>query len=219
MEIKYLGHSSFFVRSKVRVGEPETRLVTDPFDSEMVGIRFPKVEAEIVTVSHHHHDHDRASQVGGNPLIIDWPGQFEKMGMRVTGYKSFHDKKNGEERGEVILYKIEVEGLSTLHCGDLGVIPDDSFLDEVGEVDILMVPVGGHYTLDSSEAMELVKKVEPSIVIPMHFRTAQQKALNELSTVDEFLKNFGADSQAPIPKLVIKKEDLGEEMKVLLLEI
>lgn len=219
MEIKYLGHSSFFIRSKVKVGEPETRLVTDPYDSEMVGLKFPKVEAEIVTVSHHHHDHDKVSEVGGNPLVIDWPGQFEKMGMRVTGFESFHDKKNGEERGKVILYKIEIEGLSVLHCGDLGVIPDDGFLDEVGEVDILMVPIGGVYTLESSEAIELVKKIEPSIVIPMHYHTAQQKALKELAGADEFLKNYGADPQAPTPKLVIKKEDLGEEMKVVLLEI
>ena len=87
MDIKYLGHSSFFIKGK------EAKLVTDPFDPKMVGMRFPKVEADIVTVSHNHPDHNQIGLVQGTPLIIDWPGQFEKKGMRVSGYKSFHDKK------------------------------------------------------------------------------------------------------------------------------
>ncbi|MBI5126968.1 MBL fold metallo-hydrolase [Candidatus Roizmanbacteria bacterium] len=220
MEIKYLGHASFLIKTKT------AKVVTDPYDSEMVGMKFPKVEADIVTVSHHHHDHDQTDLIplpptGAPPLIIDMAGEFEKMGVRVFGYKSFHDDKKGEERGENILYKFEAEGISVLHCGDLGFVPDDSFLDSIGDVDILLVPTGGFFTVDSSQAAELVKKIEPSIVIPMHFNQPKlnQKNFGQLEKVEEFTKKFGLEKPVPLPKLVYKKEEIEEEMKVVVLEI
>lgn len=215
MDIKYLGHASFFIKSK------DTRVVTDPYAAS-IGMKFPKVEADIVTVSHQHEDHNQANSVEGNTLIIDMPGEFEKMGVRIFGYQSYHDKKKGAERGENILYKIEAEGISILHCGDLGLVPDDSFLDQIGDVDILMLPVGGFYTIDSSEALELVKKIEPSIIIPMHYNHAKlnQKIFASLTGVDDFLVKKGVSSQAPLPKLTLKKENLvDEEMKVVVMEI
>ncbi len=215
MEIKYLGHSSFLIKTKT------AKIVTDPYDQEMVGIKFPKTEADIVTVSHHHLDHDRANLVMGAPLIIDMPGEFEKMSVRIFGFQSFHDKTGGSERGENILYKFESEGISVLHCGDLGVIPEESFLELIGEVDILMVPVGGFYTIDSEEAVQLVKKVEPSVVIPMHYNHPKlnQKNFSQLAAVNEFTKKFGIENLVPIPKLVYKKEEIEQEMKVVVLEI
>jgi L-ascorbate metabolism protein UlaG (beta-lactamase superfamily) len=220
MEIKYLGHSSFLIKSKT------AKVVTDPYDSEMLGMKFPKTEADIITVSHHHHDHDRVDAVslaptGTAPLIIDMPGEFEKLGIRIFGYRSYHDDKNGEERGENILYKIDVEGISVLHCGDLGYVPDDNFLDNIGDVDILLVPTGGFYTIDSNQATELVKKIEPSIVIPMHYNhdKLNQKNFDKLSPVEEFTKKFGIEKPVPQPKLVYKREEGEEEMKVVVLEI
>jgi len=220
MEIKYLGHASFLIKTK------NAKIVTDPYDSEMTGMKFPKIEADIITVSHHHEDHDRVDQVqlpatGSPPLIIDLPGEFEKSGVRIFGYKSFHDDKQGSERGENILYKIEAEGISLLHCGDLGFVPDDAFLDLIGDVDILFVPTGGFYTIDPSLAAELVKKVEPSIVIPMHFNHSKlnQKNFKDLLPVEEFTKKFGIEKPQPLPKLVYKKEEEEEEMKVVVLEI
>jgi L-ascorbate metabolism protein UlaG (beta-lactamase superfamily) len=211
MEIKYLGHSSFLIKTKT------AKIVTDPFDPEMVGIKFPKTEADIVTISHNHKDHNQFKNVSGingvDPLMIDMPGEFEKMGVRIFGFQSFHDKTGGSERGENILYKFESEGLSVLHCGDLGVIPEESFLETIGEIDILLVPVGGIYTIDSEEAFQLVKKVEPAIVIPMHYGTGK------LAGVSEFTKKFGLDNLTPIPKLVYKKEEIEQEMKVVVLEI
>ncbi len=100
MEIKYLGHSSFLIKTK------DAKIVTDPFDPIVTGIKFPKIEADVVTVSHDHRDHNQAKLVDGNPLIIDMPGEYEKKGVRIFGYRSYHDKKQGTERGEVILYKI-----------------------------------------------------------------------------------------------------------------
>lgn len=210
MEIKYLGHSSFLIKTK------EAKLVTDPYDPKMIGVKFPKVEADIVTVSHDHKDHNQTQLVvapeGGERLIIDLPGEFEKKGIRVFGFSSFHDDKKGEERGENILYKIEGDGVSVLHCGDLGFVPDDSFVDLVGSVDVLMIPVGGVYTIDADQAAAFIKKIEPSIVIPMHY------GWEKLAPVSDFLKKMGVEKITPVPKLLVKPEELEEELKVVLLE-
>lgn len=219
MEIKYLGHSSFLIKTKT------AKVVTDPYDSEMVGLKFPKTEADIVTVSHQHGDHNQVKNVlrlnGVAPLVIDMPGEFEKMGVRIFGFQSYHDKTKGRERGENILYKIEAEGISVLHCGDLGVIPEEIFLETIGDADILMVPTGGFYTIDSDEAVQLVKKIEPAIVIPMHYNHPKlnQKNFGQLTGVSEFTKKFGIENLAPIPKLVYKKEEIEQEMKVVVLEV
>ncbi|KKP86682.1 MAG: Zn-dependent hydrolase of the beta-lactamase fold protein [Candidatus Roizmanbacteria bacterium GW2011_GWA2_35_8] len=225
MEIKYLGHSSFLIKTK------SAKVVTDPYNPEMTGIKFPKVEANIITVSHSHEDHNQAKLVGkpeaGETLVFDMPGEFERLGVRIFGFRSFHDNKSGAERGENILYKIEAEGISVLHCGDLGLVPDDSFIDSIGDVDILLVPTGGFYTIDSAGASELVKKIEPSIIIPMHYldasfakaSAARQKNFGQLESVEEFTKRFGIDKPVPLPKLTVKKEELLDEMKVIVLEI
>lgn len=219
MEIKYLGHSSFLIKTKTG------KIVTDPYDSQMVGLKFPKVEADIITISHHHQDHDfiqifQPPITNYQPLIIDMPGEFEKQGVRVFGFKSYHDKSEGQERGENILYKIEAEGVSVLHCGDLGVVPTESFLETIGDVDILLVPVGGFYTIGPDEAIDLIKKVEPSIVIPMHYNHPRlnQQIFGKLASVEDFTKKFGIEKVAPLPKFVYKKEEQEEEMKVVVLE-
>jgi len=221
MEIKYLGHASFLIKTKT------AKIVTDPFDPKMTGLKFPKVEADIITVSHQHSDHNKVDQIplpptGNPPLIIDLPGEFEKQGVRIFGFKSFHDEKEGEERGENILYKIEAEGVSVLHCGDLGFVPDDSFIDNLGDIDILLVPTGGFYTIGPDKAFELVKKVEPSIIIPMHYNhdKLNQENFGQLAKLDEFTKKFGIEKPEVLPKLVYKKEgEQEEEMKVVVLEI
>lgn len=214
MEIRYLGHASFLIKTK------DTKLVTDPFDPAMVGFKFPKTDADIVTISHQHKDHNQAKNVEGTPLIIEMPGEYQKKGIRVTGFQSYHDKVKGAERGENIIYKIESEGIAVLHCGDLGYVPEDGLLDLIGVVDVLMVPVGGNYSLDSEQAAQLIKKIEPSFIIPMHFNSPKhnQAYFSKLTSVKEFLSKMSAENTTPLPKLVIKKESLIEEMKVVLLE-
>lgn len=210
MQIKYLGHASFLIKTR------DARVVTDPFDPKMVGLKFPKTEADVVTVSHHHPDHDKKDVVAGTPLVLDWPGEYEKNGVRIFGFKSYHDEKQGAERGENILFKFEAEDVSILHCGDMGVVPDQQLLDEIGEVDILMVPVGGFYTIGPDDAVEVAKKIEPSIVIPMHYNDSglDQKTFGKLSTLDAFLKKFGIEKAELADQLTIKKDELGEEMKI-----
>jgi L-ascorbate metabolism protein UlaG (beta-lactamase superfamily) len=215
MEIRYLGHSSFLIKTK------EAKLVTDPFDSS-IGMNFSKQEADVVTASHQHPDHNNIKAISGDPLVIEWPGEYEKKGIRVFGYKWYHDDKKGEERGENILYKIEAEGISILHCGDLGAPLNDALLEEIGSIDILMIPVGGHYTIDASTATGIIKKIEPNIVIPMHYNhdKLDQKTYEKVAGVDEFLKEMGTEKQTPLDKLVVKKEDLNEEeMKVVVMQI
>lgn len=219
MEIRYLGHASFLIKSR------EIRLVTDPYDPS-IGLKFPKVEADVVTVSHSHFDHNNVKAVQSpasslQPLVLDMPGEFEKLGARIFGYRSYHDKKKGAERGEVVMYKIELEGMSVLHCGDLGFVPDDGYLDSIGDVDVLLVPVGGFYTIDADDAAELVKKIEPSIVIPMHYNHERlnQNNFGQVAPISEFLKKFGLESLPSVPKLVVRKEELEQEMKIVVMEI
>lgn len=195
-------------------------MVTDPYSSSMIGIKFPKTEADIVTISHHHEDHNDSSQIVGDPLIIDMPGEFEKNGVRISGFLSYHDKQKGAERGENVLYKIEADGISVLHCGDLGVVPDDAFIEGIGDVDVLLVPTGGFYTIDSGEAVELVRKIEPSIVIPMHYNDPKlnQQVIGKLTPVNDFMHKMGMETIQPTAKLTLKKEDLEEEMKIVVME-
>lgn len=216
MQIKYLGHASFFIKTK------NARVVTDPFDPKMVGLKFPKTEADIVTISHGHEDHNFLGQISGEPLIIDWPGEFEKNEIRLIGYPSFHDKEKGGKRGENILYKIEAEGISLLHLGDLGMVLSEETVDEIGEVDVLFVPVGGHFTIDANEASELVKRIEPSIVVPMHYgnKDMSPDLLKLLSPLKDFLDKFGVSESDAVDVLNLKPEDVvAEEMKVIPLKI
>lgn len=215
MEIKYLGHASFFLKGKTAT------ILTDPFDPQMVGLRFPKVEADVVTVSHQHDDHNRSDLVAGNPLVLSIPGEYEKKGVKITGYPSYHDENNGNERGKNTIFKIEIDGISFLHCGDLGHPLSDDLIEEIDGVDVLMVPVGGFFTIDADQAVSIARKIEPSILIPMHYHHEKlnQKIFEQLLPVSDFLKKIGSTEISPIKKLSIKKEDLGEEMRVILLEI
>lgn len=213
MEIKYLGHASFQIKTKQAV------LITDPFDSDMIGLKFPKVEADIVTVSHHHGDHDAVVQIGGTPQLFDWPGEYEKQGVRITGYATYHDKEKGATRGENVIYKIETEGITLVHCGDLGHPLEEKFIEDLGEVHVLMVPVGGFYTIDAQEAAQLVNKLEPVIVIPMHYQVAGLKPdlAQKLAPVSDFLTRLGATAET-VQKLTLKQEEIGETRRVVVME-
>lgn len=216
MDIKYFGHSSFYLKGKTGA------VITDPFDAAMVGLKFPKgIEAQIVTVSHQHPDHNQTALVAGDPLVITLPGEYEKNGIRVTGIGVYHDNEKGEKRGKNNLYKIDIDEISVLHCGDLGHILTEDIIEEIGKVDILLVPVGGIYTIDPEAAAKVVHEVEPSIVIPMHYGGPQlnQKGFADLATVADFLKKMDVAAPEPIKKLSLKKEDIVEEMKVIIMEI
>lgn len=215
MDIYHLGHSSFLIKTS------EGTLITDPYDSKMVGLRYPKKEADIVTVSHDHKDHNIVSQVGGNPFIITYPGEYEKNDIHVTGYPSFHDNKNGEERGKNIIFKIEADHLTLVHCGDLGHVLTNDLLEEIGNIDVLMIPIGGTYTISSDEAIKIVQEVEPSIVIPMHFfqEGMSEEMFGKLEKPDQFISKMGVESVQRVKKLTVKKDSLGDGCSIVLFDL
>lgn len=198
MDIYPLGHSSFRIKGK------NATVVTDPFEQ--------KSEADIVLVSHNHSDHNVVSKIAGEPFIVDGPGEYEIKGVTVVGVASFHDNKQGAERGGNVVYKFTVDGVNLCHLGDLGHKLTDAQVETIGDVDILFVPVGGFYTIDAKTATEVVAQIEPVIVIPMHYKG------EKLDPVVKFLKEMGAEEIAAVAKYTISKDKLPENTSVIVLE-
>lgn len=215
MKIQYLGHSSFYVRNK------QSSVVMDPFDSKIVGLKFPRVTADIVTVSHDHKDHNQAELVGIKPMVFDFPGEYEVKGVKIKGYQSFHDDKQGGERGENIIFKVNINNVVLTHLGDLGVMLSSELVDELEDTDVLLVPVGGVYTINAAQAVEIVRQLKPCVTIPMHYNTdgLNQSQFGQLSGVNEFLKLMSKENLAPVPKFEIKSEEDLPESEVVVLEI
>lgn len=218
MDITYLGHASFLLTNK------HARIVVDPYDATKLGMPYPKIDADIVTVSHQHDDHNAASAVGGDPLILDIPGEYEKNGVRIYGFESYHDKNQGQDRGKNTMFKFEIDGVSILHCGDIGHTLSSELIEDIGDVDVVLVPTGGIYTVDADEARHIVEKLEPYIVIPMHFRnpalTPNISQYNDMSTVEDFLSKVGVTEPERVKKLTVKENDFSEEdnMKIVVME-
>jgi len=208
MDITYLGHSSFKLKGK------EASVITDPYSNE-TGLKYPKVEADIVTISHEHTDHNNFKAVGGEPKIINGAGEYEIGGVSIFGVPSYHDEKGGEERGRNTIYVINVDGVNVCHLGDLGHKLTAEELEEIGTVDVLLIPVGGVFTIDAAGAVEVVSQLEPSIVIPMHYKTEGLKY--ELGPVEDFLKEIGTEPLKD-SKLTVTPATLPEAMQVVLLE-
>ena len=213
MDISYLGHSSFRIRFK------NTFVVTDPYDSAKVGLKMPKVTANIVTISHDHFDHNHLANVKDYKKVVAGPGEYEIMDVSILGYPSFHDGKKGKDRGKNTIYVFETEGLRVCHLGDLGHTLKDKVVDKIGDIDILMIPVGGEYTIGPSEALEIVRAIEPNIIIPMHYfqKGMKKDAFGKLKTADEFMKASNL-SVEKTNKLVVKISDVEEGQKIVLLE-
>ncbi len=210
MEVIYLGHSSFKIKGKTAT------VVTDPYDAKCG--KFPKdTTADIVSISHHHSDHDQVKLVGGNPFVVDGAGEYEVKGVSVVGVQSWHDDKEGADRGPNIIYVIEIDGLRICHLGDLGHKLTDGQLDEIGSIDIALVPVGGIYTIDAKSAVEVTKQLDPWVIIPMHYQTPQLKLANQLAGVEMFLKELGKEV-VPVPKLTLTHDKLPEETQIIVLE-
>ena len=207
MDITYIGHSSFKIKTK------SATVITDPFDPASTGIKFPPQEADIVTISHDHADHNYLEKISGYKKVVAGPGEYEIMGISIIGISTFHDDKEGSERGKNTIYVYEAEGLRIVHLGDLGHALSESQIEALGEVDILMIPVGGVYTIGPKEASDLVSAVEPYFVIPMHFGG------DKLQPLEAFLKEVGQEGEK-MSKFSIKKMDIEENQntKVVVLE-
>ncbi|MFC1649766.1 MBL fold metallo-hydrolase [Patescibacteria group bacterium] len=213
MDIYYLGLSSFLLKGK------KASVVTDPYDSKMVGLKYPKTEANIVTVSHDHGDHNAVTNVSGNSIVFSGPGEYESMGVSFIGLPSFHDDKKGKLRGKNIIFLIEMDGLRIGHFGDIGHKLSEKLLGEIGDLDVAMLPVGGEYTVDTDTASEMARSIGARVTIPMHFQMPglNKKVFGKLTSVDDFLTKSGFQVEK-MRKLTIKPEFITEDQKVVLLE-
>lgn len=205
MIITWLGHSCFKIQD--RVGAEGVTLITDPYDKS-IGLKPVSLEADIVTISHDHADHNNATALRGNPYVIKTAGEYDFKGVLIEGVESYHDDKEGGERGKNIIYRIEIDDISISHLGDLGHVLDDKQLERLVGTDILILPVGGGYTIDAKQAVEVVSQIEPRIVIPMHYLMPGVKA--QIDGVDKFIKELGI-SPTEEEKLKISKKDLPQE--------
>lgn len=163
MDVTWLGHSCFLVRTA-----NGKRIVMDPYNQK-VGVLPLDLAADVVTVSHHHFDHDYVQAVKGRPVVVDKAGRQEFEGFKVTGIPSWHDDQMGAKRGPNIIFIVESEGIRLCHLGDLGVIPSKDELLRLEGIDMLLIPIGGTYTIDPEAADKLVSIIKPKIVMPMHY--------------------------------------------------
>ncbi len=217
MDITYIGHSCFKFRGK------GVSVITDPYDPS-VGFSLPKLSADIVTVSHQHSDHNNAAIVSGTtrreqPYVIAAPGEYEVLNVGVFGWGSYHDGTEGSERGKNTIYSILVDGIRVVHLGDLGHVLPDDLKENLGIVDVLLVPVGGGYTITAEQAVEVITQTSPSIVVPMHYKTQEHSSTyDSLTGLDVFLKAMGIDQLEAKESLTISSaESLGEETEVVVL--
>ncbi len=230
-KITWAGQACFQI-SASQSKDNQLNIVIDPFGD--IGLKMPNFDADILLVTHDHPDHNNVkavkgssphqssketSGVGTSPFLVDGPGEYEIKGIFVQGIDSFHDEKEGKERGRNTIYTIEAEGIRFCHLGDLGQkeLTDDQ-LESIGHVDVLMIPVGGEFTISSSEATKIVGQIEPKMVIPMHY--ALPKLSIKLDSVDKFLKAMGKSNGEPQDKLVVKTSTLpkDKEMEIVVLK-
>lgn len=222
MQIIWKGHACFnliFSFNDPKAEKKQISILIDPYDNK-IGARLISVPSDILLITHDHYDHNNAKVAGENAFVINMPGEYEIKGIFIEGIKSFHDNKNGKERGVNTIYTIEGDGIKVCHMGDFGQDElSEEQLDSIGDVDILLIPVGGIYTVDPKTAWHIVSQLEPKIVIPMHYQTSWLQLPKKLHSVEEFLKIAGQKDAKPQNKLVIKQKDLPrEETKVIVLE-
>lgn len=218
MNIQYYGHSCFKITAKpAGRGQDDVTIFIDPFDKS-VGLRPPQGSADLALVTHDHYDHNNVSALRGEPRVIDIPGEYSVKGVNIIGITSFHDTKNGAERGLNTIYIAETEDIRICHLGDLGTELNEKQLDQIDGVDILMIPIGGKYTIDGEKAAEMAKKVEPGIIIPMHYKI--KGSTIDLEDEKKFCNELGNCPQNKVSKLNIKKKDLeGKKMEIILMGI
>ncbi len=209
MEIIWLGHSCFKIRGS------QATIITDPYSPDF-GYSLGKPSARIVTVSHQHPGHSYVEGVGGALRLVTGPGEYEIGGVLIIGMSTFHDGENGSQRGKNTVYLMEVDEISVCHLGDLGHMLTAEQMEELGSVDILLIPVGGVSTINALVAAEIVRQLEPKVVIPMHYKT---KVLSlELEPVDRFLKEIGVEQVTSQAKLSFNRSSLPVSTQVFLLD-
>ena len=210
MKVKWLGHAAFLITS-----EAGTRIITDPF-GVYPGLNYKPITetADVVTVSHAHGDHNDLSTIKGNPKVVRDTATVK--GITFKAVTSYHDNAGGKEKGNNTIFCFEVDGVTVCHAGDLGHQLNDKQAAELGKVDILIIPVGGFFTIDAKTATEVVKKVSPKVVIPMHYKN--EKCTFPIAGVDEFLKGKTDVIQPNASEVEFKRDNLPATTHIIVLK-
>ena len=216
MNIQWFGQSCFKIE-----GEKST-LVMDPFGAKY-GLKLPRLAADVVTISHQHEDHNNVSAIKSTsdqpPFVISEPGEYEIKNIFIYGIPSFHDNESGKQKGENVIYRAEIDGISLAHLGDLGHLLTNGQIEKLEGVDILFIPVGGTYTINAKQATEVISQIEPRLVIPMHFQLPELKLGAKIDGVDKFCKEIGICPTERPNKFKVAKKDLPQEdLRVVILQ-
>ncbi len=207
-EFRWFGHNCFRIRAR------EATVLTDPV-GRVTGYPLPKQTADVVTLSHDHPGHANLDAVKQPYALLQGPGEYEVHDVFVTGIRTYHDEAKGAERGYNTVYLIELENLVVCHLGDLGHPLTEEQAETMANVDVLLVPVGGGDVLDPAKAAEIVAQLEPKLVIPMQYATAQGD--KQLGGLEPFCKELGVEVPAGEEKLSLRQSDLGETMRLVAL--
>jgi L-ascorbate metabolism protein UlaG (beta-lactamase superfamily) len=211
MKVKWLGHASFLITS-----EDGIRIITDPYATGM-GISYGDIKeaADIVTVSHEHGDHNNVDTVLGNPLVVKDAGNQEVKGIPFKGIASYHDDAGGSQRGPNTIFCFTVDDVKLCHLGDLGHQLSKHQVGDIGEVDVLLIPVGGFFTIDATVAGDITEKLKPKVVIPMHYST--DKCAYPISGVDDFLQGKANVKKMDTSEVELKKSELPATAEIVVL--
>jgi L-ascorbate metabolism protein UlaG (beta-lactamase superfamily) len=204
MRIRWHGHSCF------EFEDSRNRVVIDPHDGKSIGIKPPSVTADIVLMSHDHYDHNVARIVKGiHKDFLGRTGRFSVNGLEIEGLPAFHDEEGGAARGQDTMYMFKMDGMRVCHCGDLGCIPSPEVIEKIRGVDFLFVPVGEVFTLPLPKVKELIELVNPTVVVPMHYRVGGLTI--PVSNIDGFLEMIPQDAVDYIGnEIEVSREDIGE---------
>ena len=210
MKIKWLGHACFMITS-----DTEVKIITDPYVTGG-GLSYGEIKesADIVTVSHEHDDHNNVAAVRGSPEVVR--GTARVKGIEFKGIPTYHDDSGGSQRGKNTIFCFTVDGIGVCHLGDLGHQLSDTQVAELGIVDILLIPVGGFFTIDAKVAGQVCDRLKPRVIIPMHYKN--NKCAYPIAGVDEFLQGKEGVSRLDTSEVEFKQGELSASTQIIVLK-
>ncbi len=213
MKLQWLGHACFYITT-----DKNTKILLDPFE-DMHGYSLPEnLDPDIVTVSHNHKDHNTTTKISSEFTLINTIGSFVEKDVEINGVQTFHDAEKGANRGLNTVYNITVDNINICHLGDLGHCLTNEKIEEIGEIDILLIPIGGIFTINIEEARTVIKQLSPKIIIPMHYKT---EALAEYKFNLDTIEKFVASTHLPVEHsktLELSGEMTDKKSKVVILD-
>jgi L-ascorbate metabolism protein UlaG (beta-lactamase superfamily) len=214
MKVKWLGHACFLLAS-----DSGLRIITDPYTPGAFGLEYapPAETADIVTVSHDHADHNNVAAVKGNPQVVQGVGSHEAKSIRFKGIAAAHDESSGKDRGANTIFCFALDGINVCHLGDLGHDLSDQTVAEIGDVDVLLIPVGGNFTIDAPVANGICKKLAPNLIIPMHFKNARCPSF-PVAGVEDFTRERQQVTTSAGSEIEVKKEQLPSGAETIVLK-